>query len=68
MERLSSSRRWFRSAPALCALALVVSAWALPVSAQTRADRLERGRYLVETIGVCGHCHTLQKVVSQRMV
>jgi len=66
--RLCASRRWFRNVPALCATAVVVSASALPVSAQTRADRLERGRYLVETIGVCGHCHTPQKLHEGRQV
>ena len=68
MGRVCASRRWFRNVPALCATAVVVSASALPVSAQTRADRLERGRYLVETIGVCGHCHTPQKLHEGRQV
>ena len=68
MERPSSSRRWFGNAPALCAVAFAVSAWALPVSAQSRADRLDRGRYLVETIGVCGHCHTPQTLQEGRQV
>lgn len=30
---------------------------ALPAAAQT-TDRIERGRYLVESIGGCGNCHT----------
>jgi mono/diheme cytochrome c family protein len=36
--------------------------------AQPQASSLERGRYLVETIGVCAHCHTPQKLVGTRQV
>ena len=41
---------------------------ALPSAAQTRADLVERGRYLVETIAACGHCHTSQRLENNRQV
>lgn len=39
-----------------------------PSAAQTRADLVERGRYLVETIAACGHCHTPQRLENNRQV
>ena len=27
-------------------------------SVQSQSDRVQRGKYLVETVGACGHCHT----------
>jgi len=41
---------------------------ALPSAAQTRTDLVERGRYLVETIAACGHCHTPQRLENNRQV
>jgi mono/diheme cytochrome c family protein len=41
---------------------------AVPAFAQTRTDLVERGRYRVETIGVCGHCHTPQQLKDGRQV
>jgi hypothetical protein len=31
---------------------------AAPVAAQTSEQMVERGRYIVENVAVCGHCHT----------
>jgi len=36
--------------------------------AATRADHISRGRYLVETIGVCSYCHTKQELKDGRQV
>ena len=27
-------------------------------SVQSQSDRVQRGKYLVDTVGACGHCHT----------
>lgn len=50
------------------AIALVASTALSAAVAQTATERLERGRYLVETIGVCSHCHTPQKLQDNRQV
>jgi mono/diheme cytochrome c family protein len=47
---------------------LAIAALATPAIAQDRAEQLERGRYLVETIGICTHCHTPQRLVDNRQV
>jgi len=52
----------------LLVLAALVAA--APAVAQTvqrsRADTIARGRYIVETIGACGNCHTQQRMVDGR--
>jgi len=55
---------WRRYAASCLALGL----FAPPAAAQPRADLVERGRYLVESIGVCGHCHTPQQLKDGRQV
>ena len=69
MDRVSFFRQsWSRPLAAVCGVLLGVAALAAPTAAQTRAELVERGRYLVETIGVCGHCHTPQKLEDGRQV
>lgn len=52
----------------LCGWVLTASTLAASALAQPQASALERGRYLVETIGICSHCHTPQKLVGARQV
>lgn len=54
------TRFWSRRAGAAAAgIAVVVTAClAWPAAAQTQADLVARGRYLVESIAGCGNCHT----------
>jgi mono/diheme cytochrome c family protein len=69
MDRVSFFRpSWVRPLATVCGVLLGVAALAAPTAAQTRAELVERGRYLVETIGVCGHCHTPQKLEDGRQV
>jgi len=52
----------------LCGLMVGVVTLASPAAAQTGADLVVRGRYLVETIAACGHCHTPQRLENNRQV
>jgi mono/diheme cytochrome c family protein len=53
---------------AVCGLAVGAAVLASPAIAQTRVDLVERGRYLVETIAACGHCHSPQRLDGDRQV
>jgi mono/diheme cytochrome c family protein len=63
MDSMSFSlQSWSRHLAKVGGVVFGVAALAVPAFAQTRTDLVERGRYLVETIGVCGHCHTPQQL------
>ena len=47
---------------------LVLGGFTTSAVGQVPAAQLERGRYLVETIGICTHCHTPQRLVDNRQV
>ena len=49
-----------------CATLLIVgSIIALNItSVQSQSDRVQRGKYLVDTVGACGHCHTPALVLN----
>src|SRR5439155_7003846 len=69
MDGMSFSlQSWLRPLAKVGGVVFGVAALAVPAFAQTRTDLVERGRYLVETIGVCGHCHTPQQVKDGRQV
>jgi mono/diheme cytochrome c family protein len=53
---------------AVCGLAVGAAVLAPPAVAQTRVDVVGRGRYLVETIAACGHCHSPQRLDGDRQV
>jgi mono/diheme cytochrome c family protein len=46
-------------------LALLI---ATPAAAQTSEQMVERGRYIVENVAVCGHCHTPQRLENDIQV
>ena len=50
----------YRNFLIFCATLLVVgSIIALSInSVQSQSDMVQRGKYLVDTVGACGHCHT----------
>ena len=71
MERrdgLNGNRRTIKRLVQLCWLLAAVVILAPPSTAQTRGDHVQRGRYLVETIAACGHCHTPQRLENNRQV
>lgn len=65
LNAIGRTVKWFVQA---CGLLVGVVIMALPSAAQTRVDLVERGRYLVETIAACGHCHTPQRLEDGRQV
>ena len=66
--RLKGVRSMMGQVAQFCGLLIGVVILPSFSAAQTRADLVERGRYLVETIGACGHCHTPQRLENDRQV
>jgi hypothetical protein len=64
---MTSLRGWARAALGVAGLAMSGSAWpgaamaqqapAAPAAAEVRGN-VERGRYLVESVAMCGECHS----------
>ena len=67
-EGLAVFRRTMRRFAPVGGLLVGVVIAVPPSVAQSRGDLVERGRYIVETIGACGHCHTPQRLENNRQV
>ncbi|MBT3268259.1 c-type cytochrome [Candidatus Poribacteria bacterium] len=58
-------RRTTRLVVAVGVVAAAMAVVKLPTSAQDDADRVARGRYLVDAVASCGQCHTPRKNAAE---